>query len=104
MYCYMNFICIPCHTLRDDVEEVEKYDNGINYLKINSRNVVDFHASFKKIVGNDPIIDKLVKESAPIILKIKKLEQDIRKEIIIIVIKNKGKPLCSVLPGNHSSY
>ncbi|MDC3157970.1 Gfo/Idh/MocA family oxidoreductase, partial [Candidatus Pelagibacter sp.] len=39
--------------------KVEKYDNGINYLKINSRNVVDFHASFKKNISGFIHLDYL---------------------------------------------
>ena len=56
------------NTTKNEVAELTKIPMRKKFIEEKD----DIHASFKKIVGNDPIIDKLVEESAPIILKIKK--------------------------------
>ena len=55
-------------TTKNEIKELKKIPIKKKFVK----EMDDGGANFKKIVGNDPLIDKLISSSLPVIMKLKK--------------------------------
>ena len=72
-------------TTKGEIIELTKIPIRENFIKEKD----DIKKSFEKIVGKEPIVQKLINESAPIIIKIKKHHNRPRPKVIAKKIKTK---------------
>jgi len=72
-------------TTKGEIKELTKIPIRENFIKEKD----DIKKSFEKIVGKEPIIQKLINESAPIIIKIKKHHNRPRPKVMAKKIKTK---------------
>ena len=72
-------------TTKGEIIELTKIPIRENFIKEKD----DIKKSFEKIVGKEPIVQKLINESAPIIIKIKKHHNRPRPKVIAKKMKTK---------------
>ena len=72
-------------TTKGEIIELTKIPIRENFIKEKD----DIKKSFEKIVGKEPIVQKLINESAPIIIKIKKHHNRPRPKVIARKMKTK---------------
>lgn len=72
-------------TTKGEIIELTKIPIRENFIKEKD----DIKKSFEKIVGKEPIVEKLINESAPIIIKIKKHHDRPRPKVIAKKMKTK---------------
>ena len=72
-------------TTKGEIIELTKIPIRENFIKEKD----DIKKSFEKIVGKEPIVQKLINESAPIIIKIKKHHNRSRPKVIAKKMKTK---------------